>query len=80
MQEKLPKSVIVIGSGAIGVEFSTVWSSYGVDVTIVEMLPRIVPLEDEEVSKELEKEFKKRGIKTLVGHKVESVEATARRV
>ena len=71
LQEKLPKSVIVIGSGAIGVEFATVWSSYGVDVTIVEMLPRLVPLEDEEVSKELEKEFKKRGIKCLVGNKVE---------
>jgi len=77
LQEKLPKSVIVIGSGAIGVEFSTVWNSYGVDVTIVEMLPRLVPLEDEEISKELEKEFKKRGIKSLVGNKVESVEATA---
>lgn len=76
LQEKLPKSVVVIGSGAIGVEFSTVWSSYGVDVTIVEMLPRIVPLEDEEVSAELEKAFKKRGIKVLAGHKVEAVEAT----
>jgi dihydrolipoamide dehydrogenase len=77
LQEKLPKSVVVIGSGAIGVEFSTVWNSYGVDVTIVEMLPRLVPLEDEEVSKELKKEFEKRKIKCLVGHKVESVEATA---
>ena len=76
LQDKLPKSVVIIGSGAIGVEFSTIWNSYGVDVTMVEMLPRIVPLEDEEVSKELEKEFKKRGIKTLTGHKVESVEAT----
>jgi dihydrolipoamide dehydrogenase len=76
LQEKLPKNVIVIGSGAIGVEFSTVWSSYGVEVTIVEMLPRLVPLEDEEVSKELKKEFEKRGIKCLVGNKVESVEAT----
>jgi dihydrolipoamide dehydrogenase len=76
LQEKLPKSVIVIGSGAIGVEFSTVWRSYGVDVTIVEMLPRLVPLEDEEVSRELKKEFEKRGIKCLVGNKVESVEAT----
>ncbi len=76
LQEKLPKSVIVIGSGAIGVEFSTVWSSYGVEVTIVEMLPRLVPLEDEEVSAELDKAFKKRGIKSLLGHKVESVEAT----
>ncbi|OGO38973.1 MAG: dihydrolipoyl dehydrogenase [Chloroflexi bacterium RBG_16_56_8] len=76
LQEKLPKSVIVIGSGAIGVEFATVWNSYGVDVTVVEMLPRLVPLEDEEVSKELKKEFEKRGIKCLVGNKVESVEAT----
>jgi dihydrolipoamide dehydrogenase len=76
LQEKLPKSVVIIGSGAIGVEFSTVWSSYGVEVTIVEMLPRIVPLEDEEVSAELEKAFKKRGIKSLAGHKVESVETT----
>jgi dihydrolipoamide dehydrogenase len=77
LQDKLPKSAVIIGSGAIGVEFATVWSSYGVDVTIVEMLPRIVPLEDEEISKELEKEFKKRKIKTLVGHKVEAIETTA---
>ncbi len=77
LQEKLPKSVVIIGSGAIGVEFATVWNSYGVDVTIVEMLPHIVPLEDEEISKELEKEFKKRKIKTMVGHKVEFVQATA---
>jgi len=76
LQTSLPKSVVVIGSGAIGSEFSTVWNSYGVDVTIVEMLPRVVPLEDEEISKELEKEFKKRGIKVMTGHKVESVEAT----
>ncbi len=76
LQERLPKSVVIIGSGAIGVEFATIWNSYGVDVTIVEMLPRLVPLEDEEVSKELEKEFKKRGIKCLVGTKVESVEST----
>ncbi len=76
LQEKLPKSVVVIGSGAIGVEFATVWNSYGVDVTIVEMLPRLVPLEDEEVSSELKKAFEKRGIKTLLGHKVESVEAS----
>jgi dihydrolipoamide dehydrogenase len=76
LQEKLPKSVIVIGSGAIGAEFSTVWNSYGVEVTLVEMLPRLVPLEDEEISSELEKAFKKSGIKALVGHKVEAVEAT----
>jgi dihydrolipoamide dehydrogenase len=58
------------------VEFSTVWRSYGTEITIVEMLPRLLPLEDEEVSKELKKEFDKRGIKSLVGHKVESVETT----
>jgi len=80
LQEKLPKSVIVIGSGAIGVEFATVWHSYGAEVTIVEMLPRIVPLEDEEVSAELSKAFQKRGIKVLVEHKVESVETTAKGV
>jgi dihydrolipoamide dehydrogenase len=73
LQEKLPKSVVVIGSGAIGVEFATVWNSYGAEVTIVEMLPNLVPLEDEEVSKELEKAFKKRGIKVMTGHRVESV-------
>ena len=76
LQTTLPKSVVIIGSGAIGVEFATIWNSYGVEVTIVEMLPRIVPLEDEEISKELDKEFKKRGIKVMAGHKVESVEAT----
>jgi dihydrolipoamide dehydrogenase len=80
VQTKLPKSVVVIGSGAIGVEFSTIWHSYGTDVTIVEMLPRIVPLEDEEVSAELQKAFQKRGIKVLVEHKVESIETTAKGV
>src|SRR5512135_1519660 len=80
LQQKLPKSVVIIGSGAIGVEIATIWRSYGVEVTIVEMLPRLVPLEDEEVSKELKKEFEKRGIKCLVGNKVESVEATPSRV
>ena len=76
MQDKFPKSAVIIGAGAIGVEFATIWNSYGADVTIVEMLPHLVPLEDEEVSKELEKNFKKRGINFLTGHKVESVEAT----
>jgi dihydrolipoamide dehydrogenase len=75
-QEKLPGSVVIIGAGAIGVEFATVWNSYGADVTMVEMLPHLVPLEDEEVSVELEKAFKKNGINFLVGHKVEAVEAT----
>jgi dihydrolipoamide dehydrogenase len=80
MQDKLPKSVVIIGAGAIGVEFATIWHSYGVDVTIVEMLPHLVPLEDEEVSKELEKNFKKRGINFLVGHKVEGIETLKTKV
>jgi dihydrolipoamide dehydrogenase len=76
LQEKLPKSVIIIGAGAIGMEFATVWSSYGVDVTIVEMLPHVLPLEDEEAAAEVAKAFTKRGIKVLVGHKVDSLETT----
>ena len=76
LQDKLPASVIIIGSGAIGVEFATIWNSYGVEVTLVEMLPRLVPLEDEEVSLELEKAFKKNGIQALTGHKVEALETT----
>lgn len=75
LQEKLPESVVVIGSGAIGVEFATIWNSYGVEVTIVEMLPNIVPLEDEEVSTELSKAFKKQGINVLTNHKVTSLAA-----
>jgi len=77
LQEKLPQSVVIIGAGAIGVEFSTIWSSYGTKVTLVEMLPQVLPLADEEASKELAKAFRKRGIDVLTGHKVESVEASA---
>jgi dihydrolipoamide dehydrogenase len=76
LQEKLPKSVIIIGAGAIGVEFATVWNSYGVEVTIVEMLPHLVPLEDEEISTELEKAFRRRKINFLTGHKVQAIQAT----
>ncbi len=75
IQEKLPKSVVIIGAGPIGVEFATIWNSYGVDVTIVEMMPRILPLEDEEISSELAKAFSKRGIKVLTGHQVQSLKA-----
>lgn len=74
LQEHLPESVVIIGSGAIGVEFATIWNSYGVDVTIVEMLPEIVPLEEEEVSRELAKAFKKQGINVLTNHKVVELE------
>jgi dihydrolipoamide dehydrogenase len=76
-QPTLPKSAIIIGGGAIGVEFATIWNGYGVPVTIVEMLPRLVPLEDEEVSTELGKAFARRKIDIRVGHRVESLEATS---
>ncbi len=75
-QEKLPRSAIIIGAGAIGMEFATVWNAYGVDVTIVEMLPHVLPLEDEEAAAEVAKAYTKRGIKILAGHKVEAVETT----
>jgi len=73
VQESLPKSVLVIGAGAMGVEFATVWNSYGSQVTLVEMLPRIVPLEDEEISTELTRSFKKRGMQIFTGSRVSSV-------
>ena len=76
LQEKLPKSVLIIGAGAIGLEFATVWNSYGCEVTLVEMLPRIAPLEDEEVSAELTKAFTRRGIKCLAETRVLAVETT----
>jgi dihydrolipoamide dehydrogenase len=76
LQEKLPKSAIIIGAGAIGVEFATMWNSYGVEATILEMLPRLLPLEDEELGTELARAFARRKIKSLVGHRVESIAAT----
>jgi dihydrolipoamide dehydrogenase len=80
LQESLPKSVVIIGAGAIGLEFATIWNSYGVEVTIVEMLPRLAPLEDEEVSKEVSRAFKKRGINIKVGTRVEDVEVLKTKV
>ena len=74
LQEKLPESVVIVGSGAIGVEFATIWNAYGVNATIVEMLPQLVPLEDPEVSAELAKAFKKRKINVLTGNRVEAIE------
>jgi dihydrolipoamide dehydrogenase len=74
LQEKLPKSVIIIGAGAIGIEFATIWRSYGVEVTVIEMLPQVLPLEDQETSAELEKSLKKRKINILTGHKVQSIQ------
>ncbi len=66
---------VIIGAGAIGMEFASIWASYGADVTVIEMLPRILPNEDADVSAEIEKAFKKRGIKTRAGSKVTSVAA-----
>ncbi len=72
--KEVPKSLIVMGAGAVGVEFASVYSRFGAETTIVELLPRLVPLEDEEVSKELEKSFRKRGLKSQVDTKLEKLE------
>lgn len=72
----IPKSLIVVGSGAVGVEFASIFKSFDCDVTILEMLPRMVPLEDEEVSKELARVYRKRGINFHASAKVEKVEKT----
>jgi dihydrolipoyl dehydrogenase len=74
---QVPKTIAIMGSGAVGVEFASIFRSYGSDVTIVELLPRLVPGEDESVSAELAKNFKRRGIKSLTGTKVTSAAATA---
>ncbi len=76
LQERLPESVIIIGAGAIGVEFATVWNAYGSQITMVEMLPAILPLQDAEISAELDKQYRRRKIKTLTGHRVLSVKKT----
>ena len=75
--EQIPRSVVILGAGAIGCEFASVWSSFGADVTIVEALPHLVPLEEESSSKLLERAFRKRGIKTELGARFERVEHTA---
>ena len=72
----VPKSLVVVGSGAVGVEFASIFRSFDCEVTILEMLPRMVPLEDEEVSKELARVYRKRGINFHAGAKVEKVEKT----
>ena len=72
----VPKSLIVIGAGAVGLEFSSIFRSFGAEITLVEFLPRIAPVEDEEISKELTRLFKKRGIDVNTACKVEKVEKT----
>lgn len=76
MQDSLPGSMIIAGAGAIGVEFAYVLNSYGVQVTLVEFLDRIVPLEDEEISAELTKQYERRGIKIMTKTRVEKIEDT----
>ena len=78
--KKQPKSMIVVGSGAIGVEFAHFYNAMGTDVTIVEYLPNLVPLEDEDVSKQFGRSFKKAGIKVMTNASVESVDITGKKI
>ncbi len=73
---EVPKSLVVVGAGAVGVEFASIYKSFGSEVTILEMLPRLVPVEDEDVSKELARAFRKRGITAHTSAKVDKVEKT----
>jgi len=72
--ERIPASLIVIGAGAVGMEFASIFRAFGSQVTILEFLPRVVPVEDEEISKEITRLFKKRGIEVNTGARVETVE------
>ena len=76
--ESKPKKMVVVGSGAIGVEFAYFYNAMGVDVTVVEYLPNIVPLEDEDISKQLARTFKKSGIKIMTNSSVESVDTSGK--
>ena len=78
--KQLPKSMIVIGAGAVGVEFASIFHTFGTEVTVLEMLPKLVPNEDDDVSAELKKHFDKRGIKSETGAKFESAKVTAKGV
>ena len=73
----IPRSIAIMGSGAVGVEFGSIFRRFGSDVTIIELLPRVVPIEDESVSTELERSFRKQGIKVLTGTKVTSAKPGA---
>ena len=78
--KEVPRTIAVMGSGAVGVEFASIFRSYGSEVTVIELLPRLVPGEDEAVSSELERNFKKRGVKSLTSTKVTSAKAGAKGV
>ncbi|MGB8464274.1 MAG: FAD-dependent oxidoreductase, partial [Terrimicrobiaceae bacterium] len=73
--EKLPSSIVIIGAGAIGIEFAYIFKSFGTKVTVVEMLPNILPIEDTEISQALERSLGKQGIQLLPGHKTTKTEA-----
>jgi dihydrolipoyl dehydrogenase len=73
----VPKTLVIVGAGAVGVEFASVFNSFGTKVTVLEMLPRVTPIEDEEISAELEKSLKKKGIQIFTEAKVESVKKDA---
>ncbi len=75
--DRVPRSVVILGGGVIGVEFASVWRSFGADVTIVEMLPQLLPLEDEASSKVLQRAFRRRGIGYELGARFESVAPSA---
>ncbi len=74
---ELPESVVIVGAGPIGMEFAHVWSTYGAQVTVVEMLPHVLPLEDEAASKQVERAFKRRKVNMLTSTRVQSIETTA---
>ena len=74
--KQVPKSIVILGSGAVGVEFASIFRRFGSEVTLVELLPRLVPVEDDAVSAELEKSFKRQGIKVMTGTKVAGARVT----
>src|SRR5439155_23904954 len=74
--KEVPKSVAILGSGAVGVEFASIFRRFGSEVTIFELLPRLVPIEDEAVSAELEKAFRKQGITSHTGATVTSAKSS----
>src|SRR5256886_1856970 len=74
---EVPKSIVILGSGAVGVEFASIFRRFGSDVTLVELLPRLVPIEDEAISAELERSFRKQGIKVMTGTNVTAAKVGA---
>ena len=74
--QEVPNSMVVLGAGAVGTEFASIYSSFGTKVTLLEMMPRVLPIEDEDVSKELERALKKRGIGVMTGTRLEKVDTS----